>query len=194
MHIRFEDWTEAMYFLERKKVPHGTKIIKIFASDEDPREKYGKATLKVVEVGDEPFREDEVFDAGNRGTFTGKDIEEAIAAKGTNELAVRTARALARFALQPELKFAQTGMEIKVDGQYLLNSPLEGIDGWKRTTGGQEGGEHLMHIDVISPKALRALGRIVDFEDSSTVRTYRDRRAYGMEMRSQRRSKEAWPN
>ena len=38
MYLRFEDWTTFTSKLDKKGVRHGGKIIKVFATDENPRE------------------------------------------------------------------------------------------------------------------------------------------------------------
>lgn len=181
MYLRFEDWSQFTGYLDRKGISHGGRIIKIYATDEDPRIKFGKEGLAVVESSDEPFKSDEVFDFGERGVFTGQDLEDAISAKQANELAGRTARALARFAVREDTRFAYVGMQVKVGERFLIQHPLDGIDGWERVVGGQQGQEGSLHLDIFTPTSLGRLRQIVDFEDSTRIRTHADRIAFGKE-------------
>lgn len=190
MYLRFEDWTTFTSKLDKKGVRHGGKIIKVFATDDDPKKKFGKPTIVVVESSDEPFTDGNVFDFGERGIFTGLDFERAIAEKGVNDKAVRIARALARFSIREDTGFAYVGMQVRVGDDFLLDHPLDGIHGWERTIGGLSGQEETLHLDIITSTSLLRLRRIVDFENPALVMTYRERISYEREVQSARKEQE----
>lgn len=182
MYLRFEDWSSYIPWLDQRGVKHGEKIIKVYASDDDPREKFRKPTLAVVESSDAPFTDEEVFNFGQRGVFRGTDFERAIAERGANDKATRIARALARFATREDTRFAYVGMEqIKNDGSFLINHPLDGIHGWERVLGGRSGEEETLHLDILTSISLPRLRAIVDFENPTLVRNFQERIAYERE-------------
>ncbi|HLL61215.1 MAG TPA: hypothetical protein VK338_05840 [Candidatus Nitrosocosmicus sp.] len=53
MYIYFEDWTEFMFILDKKGIPHGDKIIKVFAIEDNPKQIIGREDLAVIEVNDQ---------------------------------------------------------------------------------------------------------------------------------------------
>lgn len=181
MYLRFEDWSAFIPWLDKKGAPHGGKIIKVFATDEDPRVMFAKPTLVVVDSRDGPFTDDEFFYFGERGVFTGRDFESAIAEKRVNDKAARIARALARFATREDTGFAYVGMQVRVGDGFLIQHPLEGIDGWERVAGGLEGKEETLHLDIFTPTSLGRLRRIVDFENPATIRTSDERLTFNRE-------------
>lgn len=173
MYLHFEDWSSFIPWLDQRGVKHGEKIIKVYASDEDPREKFNKSTLAVVESSDEPFTEDDVFDFGERGVFTGLDYERSMAERGVNDKAARIARALARFATREDARFAYVGMQqVKADGTFLIGHPLDGIHGWEWVLRGKE---EFLHLDIFTSISLPRLRGIVDFENPALILTSQER-------------------
>ncbi len=168
MYLRFEDWSAKLDLLDRKGVVHGGRIIKVKATDEDPRERFGKNNLAIIESSGKPFTDD-VFNFGKRGIFTGKDLEETFLAKGLNDIALRTVRALVRFSTRQDTGFAYVGMQIKVGSKFLLDHPLDGIHGWKYVEQGRLGQEENLHLDIATSISLGRLKRIVDYDDPSQI-------------------------
>lgn len=187
MYLRFEDWSMPILMerLNDKGVTHGDKIIKVFATDEDPRITYKKDSLSVVEINDEPFR-DEVFDFGERGIFTGQDFEQGIMRKGVSEHAAKTARALARFATREDTRFAYVAMRLKAGEDFLIQHPLDGIDGWARVAEGRTAEESL-HLDIFTPTSLGRLRQLVDIDDPTRIMTHEDRLTFRREQMQARR-------
>jgi len=182
MYLRFEDWSSFTSWLDARGVKHGGKIIKAYPSEDDPREKYNKSTLVVIESDDSPFTEQDLFNFGQRGTFTGIDFESAIAQRVTNDKAARVARALARFGTRDDTRFAYVAMEqIKRDGSFLIEHPLDGIHGWERVGGGRTGEEELLHLDIFTSTSLPRLRNIVDYGNPALIRTSEERYAYERE-------------
>ena len=181
MYLHFEDWSPFLPLLGRQGKKHGGKIIKVFATDDDPRERLNKSSLVVVESSDEPFTEEDVFDFGERGVYTGRDFEQAVAEKGANDKATRIARALMRFATREDTGFAYVGMQIRVGDRFLIEHPLDGLHGWERAVGGRAGLEETLHLDIFSPISLPRLRRIVDFEDPAQILSYQEVTAYNRE-------------
>lgn len=173
MYIRFEDWTfpYTLNVLNQKKIPHGNKIIKVFATEEDPRVLFEKPTLTVLEVDDSPLT-DEQYDFGERGIYSGKDFEQYLTGKKLTEKAKRVARALIRFGTP----FAQKAMEARTEEGYLINHPLDGIDGFQYGTEQFVGSEleRILHLDIFFPESLAKLREIVDYEDLGKVRNFRE--------------------
>src|SRR5690349_2539649 len=108
MYLRFEDWSNFLFVLDKKGYPHGDRIIKVYTSQEDPRGLYDKPDLVVFKSEGHPFS-DEVFDMGDRGQFSGKDIEAQLATKGVTDKGKEIVRALLRFSTTEETQFTQAG-------------------------------------------------------------------------------------
>lgn len=83
-YLHFEDWSDPMFLshVEKNGLPHIGKIIKVFASDRRPDERFGKPGLAVVESSGDPFTTDERFDYGENGVFAGMDLEERLSSFG----------------------------------------------------------------------------------------------------------------
>ena len=190
MYLRFEDWSTFTTLLDRKGATHGGKIIKVFATDDDPRITFNKPTLMAVDSNDEPFTAGDVFDFGERGVFTGVDFERTIAERKVNDLAARTARALARFATREDTGFAYIGMQNRLRDGFLIQHPLDGIHGWQRVTDGLEGQEETLHLDIITPISLGRLRGVVDFEDPAMIRTREERSVFDRERMRLRKEQE----
>ena len=72
MYLRFEDWSSFTSWLDARGVKHGGKIIKAYPSEDDPREKYNKSTLVVIESDDSPFTEQDLFPFRDQGEISGE--------------------------------------------------------------------------------------------------------------------------
>src|SRR5690242_13460578 len=112
MYLRFEDWSGFLPRLRETGVVDGGRIIKVYPSEEDPRIKFRKPSLVVVESSEEPLTARDVFDFDQRGTFTGEDLERIIRERELNEKAARIVRALTRFATREDTRFAYIAMQI----------------------------------------------------------------------------------
>jgi len=168
MRLHFEDWSSYTNVLDRKGISHGGRIIKIYTGEDLGR--FRKQNLVTVESSDEPFGS-EVFDFGERGKFTGRDIENAILARTTNKDAARIARSLLRFSLREDTGFVYAGMQVKVGERFLINNPLDEIDGWEYVPAGHA---HKLHLDIFVSSSLERLRGIVNFDDSEQILTLSD--------------------
>ena len=66
MFLHFEDWSAFAFMLKSKGLPNQNQVIKVYASEADPRVKLGKPNLTVIESSGRPFT-DEVFEFQGRG-------------------------------------------------------------------------------------------------------------------------------
>lgn len=165
MFIYFEDWSYSGNFetLDAKGMPHGDKIIKVYPADKDPRildEKY--ANVRVVEVSDNPFKE-EIFHFPERGTFTGMDIENAFNTAGYPESAKPFGRALFRFATE---EFQTTdAISIQIDDVWVIDHPIQTIDGIRHVLNNPERGKYMLHLDIFTSHSLARLESTIDFRN-----------------------------
>ena len=131
MYLHFEDWTSPLFLsvLDRNGIPHGERIIKIYATERNPHTLIDKPNLTVIESSSEPFREDEFFDYGERGTLSGKQLKNDLDSFGLTEDGKTRVRAFFRFSNTPELGFTQAAMAAKKsDGSWLIDHPFQLID------------------------------------------------------------------
>lgn len=163
MFIHFEDWSSPIFLnqLTTKNIPHGDKIIKVFASDENPNTIFKKPGLVVLEMDDSPFSSEEAYDYGDRGRYSGTQLEKKLAGYGLNDFGKRTMRALFRFSNQEG--FCQAAMETKVDDKWLIDHPFGDIDGITNAIT-NPARENSIHLDIFFPSSLERLKSIVNFD------------------------------
>lgn len=165
MFLYFEDWSHMKSFLDQRKISHGGRIIKIFASPVDPRISLDKPLLKVVEVDDSPIN-GEVYEYEERGRFFGEDIEERV--KDLNDYVKRSIRALVRFSNREDLLFCQTGMRMKnADGSWLIDHPIEEIDSIDYARNYPTERSTTVHLDIFNSDSLKRLSDILNIDPKS---------------------------
>lgn len=168
MYLHFEDWSLFLNQLKAKGIPHGEKIIKVFASKDDLRITLEKPDLIVLEINEKPFLANEVFDYGERGRYTGKELEEKLSTYNLSGFAKETIRSLFRFANQEG--FTQAAMGLMKDGKWTIEHPLGDIDGVNIAQGNLDR-ENAIHLDIFLPQSLEHLKEVVDFTDSRKIAT-----------------------
>ena len=169
MYLHFEDWSDRLYLdlLERKGLPHGGKIIKIFANDEDPRIALAKPDLAIVKSNHAPIGESEVYDYAERGLYSGPELEAVLANHGLNDIGERIVRSLFRFA--NEQGFTQAAMAARKGDSWLINHPLGDIDGIDMAIRNPARIPHI-HLDIFFPDSLARLKEsVVDYDDPSQL-------------------------
>lgn len=184
MFIYFEDWSEFTHMLDQKGIAHGGKIIKVYTSTRDPREVHGRQDLAFFEIDDTPLREEEVFSYGERENFTGRDIEDYLATLELTPEVIQRMRALFRFANQSDTQFTREGMSLKnQDGGWLINHPIEEIDGLSHARRNPEKMGMLVHLDVFVPASTERLLRLIGYS-SEEGKVHPERLVGGREKRS----------
>lgn len=156
MFLRFEDWSQELFlkWLKDAGFDDVKKIIKVYASCEDPRESFDRRDLAVYQIADEQFAAEELFSYGERGKWTGDQIEEKLHILGLDEEGKRVARSLFRFSNLSALELCQTAMALKkADGSWLIDHPLEDID-FKSVN---RFGRNAIHLDVFVPSSIKKL-------------------------------------
>lgn len=166
-----------LYFKKFREygISPGDRLIKVFATTEDPRMLYSKESLAVVQMNGEPFTDTEQFFYKGRGLYTGEILECELAIRGHTEGAKEVIRALMRFANIPELGFCQRAMEARLPtGEWLIPHPFEdlhGADNPRRPEGD-------IHLDIFYPDSLKAIKTVVDYHRAELVMGAREGRAY----------------
>jgi hypothetical protein len=173
MYLYFENYSHYLFMLDQKGTPHGDKIIKVYAAEADPRIRLGKPKLAVVESPDHPFST-EIFVYPGRETYTGVQIEEMINRLNLNEIGIRIVRALFRFSNRPDLEFCQAGMAIKNDRGWLIDNPLQDIDGLNQSTRSADIKSLVLHLDIFVPESLRRLDQLIHLNDPEHLVEIRD--------------------
>jgi hypothetical protein len=168
MNLHFEDWSWPMLLdqIEAKDLVHGGNIIKVYASEEDPRDIFGNPDLTVVEVDGGPLVSTEKYVYPDRDTYTGEDLEAEIDTYDLTELGSNTVRALFRFS--HEQGFNNIAMAARRGDDWLIDHPFGAIDGIPLAHL-NELRVHSMHLDIFHPDSLPVLREIVDFDDPSKV-------------------------
>jgi len=168
MYVHFQDWTypALLESLSDKGIPHGDRIIKVFASDEDPRTSLGRAALTVLDSDSRPFSGGEVYAYPDRRDFSGDELEEELASKNFGDVGTRTVRALFRFSNQ--YGFCQASMAAKFAGAWVMEHPFQHIDGMK-IAARLPRRERTIHLDIFTPRSLGVLKGIVDYDDPKRV-------------------------
>ncbi len=201
MYLRLEDWSLEFFLsrLEEKGLKHGGHIIKVYASEVDPRTKdmYGRETVAVVEIDDSPFREDEIFNYEGRGTYTGVQLNQRLGELGLNEDAKKRMRALFRFANLPETGFTREAMQLRnTEGNWLIDHPFGDIDGVSRAVQLPEKYSATVHLDIFVPTSLEKLARLLGVDDIGEAEGligYKEHEDYRRRLREEQpRGKESW--
>lgn len=174
MYLHFEDWSPFLGQLNRRGIPHGGKIIKVYPTEEDPRKVFRKETLTVIQSPEEPFSES--YDFGERGVYTGMDLERYLEKRSLTELGKRVTRALFRFAASPEYGFTQRAMAATRDGKWHINHPIQDIDSLSYAK--TEGREMNTHLDIFFGPSLEALRQIVDYNTPEQIISLGERREF----------------
>lgn len=190
VYLHFEDWSQFTDFLTQKGMPHGDRIIKVKASLEDPRDTFEKKTLEVLRYSGGPFKK-EIFDFGERGIYSGVAVEQYMEERCFTETGKRVARALFRFAVQPEAGYVQRAMAFKRGDRWLIDHPMEDLDGLAYAS--RTGQEGRIHLDIFYPDSLEALKGFVNIDDPSQIMSLREYRDYERKVYldyQQRRGKE----
>lgn len=169
MYLHFSDWSMFMKTLDKKGIPHGDKIIKIYALEKDPKEVLQRPSLYTHKVDDMPFREDETFSYEERGSYTGPELKAKLTEMGLNEDGKRYARALFRFSNLPEIQSCQYMMSAKnPDGCWMFSNPFDDIDGLDRAAWNPARNPAL-HLDIFSEQSLARLRQIVNIDNSELL-------------------------
>lgn len=174
MYLHFEDWTSPVLLkqLDDKDMPHGGRIIKVFAGETDVRT-IASPALTVVEFSGLPFADDEVFDYHARGIFDGATLEKDLATKRLCDAGKQTLRSLFRFSNCYGFCQASMFMLAQRGGGWLIGHPFADIDGVDKVEKGQYPYTNL-HLDIFSPATLSKLKEIVDYDDETKVLKDRD--------------------
>ncbi len=169
MFLHFSDWSEFIKSLEEKGIPHGGRIIKVYASHEYPGNTLGRLTIPKVEVSGEPFTNNEVFAYPERESYTGTELEEEMTRKGLSEAAKFYVRALFRFANSEELQACQFAMSLKDEGgNWMFDHPFEDLDGITESLSNPRR-NGAIHLDIFGPRSLVNLQKFVDFNDETQL-------------------------
>jgi len=168
MYIHFEDWSEPLFveMLDKKGLPHDGRIIKVFADVDDPRVKFEQSGLTVIEGNSAAFSTEESFDYGERGAYSGPQLEETLAAFDLDETGEFSIRSLFRFS--NEFGFCQAAMSARKEGQWLIDHPFGDLDGVANATS-NPARSHGIHLDIFFPDSIVALREVVDFDDPTRV-------------------------
>jgi hypothetical protein len=173
MFLYFEDYSQFIPTLNLKNLPHGNKIIKVYPSDLDPRLVLGKPDIAVIKSEDQPLS-DETFIYPDREIYKGYQIESKIIELNLNQLGMRAVRSLFRFSNRADLGFCQTAMNIKRDGMWLIDHPLDDIDGIPQAVMNPEKRSLAIHLDIFMPESLRRLDRLIGWQNSEHLVTNRE--------------------
>jgi hypothetical protein len=166
MYLYFEDWSAFIGDLDKKNLPHDGKIVKVFASEQDPRVYFDDPRLKVVEIDATPLH-DQVFRFHNQRVFQGEEIEVFMADLGLHEPARQIVRSLLQFADRTEIWQGEMG--IRVSCRRLINHPLDKVDGLFKAAAQPQARTRIIHIDVFTAPALQKLKTIVDHDNGQLL-------------------------
>lgn len=163
MKVHFEDWSDQITLgMLPEGFPNVGKIIKAFATDLDPRETLDRPSLVVVESNDDVFDKDEAFEYPGRGVYVGNELEVKLAELELGDIGVRSLRALFRFSNQEG--FCDAAMAATNSSGWLIEHPFGSVD-WQDRAKQRPRRAEKIHLDVIFPESIKALGRTVDIED-----------------------------
>ncbi len=173
MNIHFQDWTDERLLdsLNERDIPHGGRIIKVCATDEDPRDLTGYADLVVVDGESAPFTDEETYPYADRETYKGAALEAHLIAIALGDLGSRSVRTLFRFSNQQG--FSQAAMAARLGEAWLIEHPFHCIDGIEAALR-QPGRERAIHLDIFFAASLRCLKGIVDYDDPKKVLSMQD--------------------
>lgn len=170
MFLHFSDWSTFLETLDKKSIPHGDKIIKIYACPYNPRELLNRPKLFTVEGQDTPFTEKEVFSYPGRESYPGPKLEARLTEVGLKEDAKRHLRALFRFANSPEIQSCQWMMSAKnPDGSWMFAHPFSEIDGIDTVLRDPRHRPGPLHIDIFSEESLARLRQMVSIDQTDLL-------------------------
>jgi len=165
--IHFEDWSIFTNILNKKNIKHGGRIIKAFASSEDPRITFSNPNLAVVKESDDDFRENYSYPEQVK-EFDGDDLEAELDRRGFDSIAKKQIRTLFRFANNPNTPFCITGMAIKHNAEWLIKHPFDDIDGLEEVIKNPALASRI-HLDIFTTESLNKLRDIVDYDDETQL-------------------------
>ncbi len=176
MYIHLETWNDSRVLdaLRLKGLRHGTDVVKVYASasDKDPI-LLAKPHVRLFYSSHEPFYDNEVYTYEGGRVVTGADLERKIQERRWSPLGEFTARALLRFANRPDIRATHDGMAEKINGQWLIENPVDQIDDRGRLNEGRAGvPESHIHLEFFLPETLTRLKHLVNYHDTREVVTY----------------------
>ncbi len=162
MYLHFQDWSEPLLLERLSKVGplRGDKIIKVFASEADPRQALGRSALTVLESPGLPFEESENFSYKRRRAYGGGELESKLAEYALGNHGQHVVRSLFRFS--HEYGFTQAAMSAKINNQqWLIKHPFENIHGIGIAASNSKH-ERLIHLDIFFADSLAELKQVVN--------------------------------
>lgn len=173
--LYFSDWTtqENLKKLEEKGFPQAGKLIKVFASYQDPSAKLGRQ-ITVIEKSGEPFDLDKKFKYAGRSYWLGLEMEEYLDHFRLTPEAKQKTRALFRFADSPEMEITQLAMSLAKDasGSYRYRHPLAIVDGL--TEAMERGRFDGLHLDIFTQRSIGHLASLINLESTEGLVTLRE--------------------
>jgi len=152
--------------LDADGLPHDGRIIKVFASSEDPRFLLGMPDLAVVQANGHPFTNDEAYTYEDRGTYSGAQLQEVVQ---SYELpAVGRFGVCSLFRFSNSQGFCQAAMAARKGNDWLIDHPLKEVDGIDMAQRNPKRA-HSVHLDIFFPDSVRTLRRIVDIDNTDKV-------------------------
>lgn len=172
MFIHLSDWSLFLNELDRKGVPHGGRIIKAFAIEENPALKLGRPSIFTVCSKSSPFLEDEFFSYAGRETYSGPKLEKDLRDIGLDEISNRHVRALFRFGNSPEIQSCQTMMaQRSSNGEWIFKHPFNDIDGIEAAIRNPRRALSI-HLDMFCPETLTRLRKVFDIDNKELLVLY----------------------
>jgi len=175
MFLYFSDWTteQNLRALETKGLPHTGRLIKVFATKEDPSIAL-KRKIITTEGDHRPFGPYERYKWYNRGPWSGTDMEVYLHDMHLPEDAKEKTRALFRFANSPALEIAELAMMVKnsITKQWHYRHPLRIVDGLDEAQ--DRGRTNGLHLDIFTARSVERLGKIIDLGNPEGLVTIRE--------------------
>jgi hypothetical protein len=174
MYLRFEDWTLPLFLnaLDKKGLPHANRIIKIYSSEQDPRQVLGRSALTVIEKPGEKFSDKDEFAYTDRESYSGSDLEDKLSEYRFGEVGKKVTRSLFRFS--NALGFCQAAMAARrPDGEWIVKHPFRDIDGLELACRSLRR-EYAIHLDIFFPDSIVSLGQIVDIDNPDNLINLRE--------------------
>lgn len=159
MYLFFSDWRHFSYTIPPER--RAEVFIKVYASETDPRILLRKPQLTVIKENSSVFNSCDIFNFGDRGIFTGMDLEEKI--KTLSEEGRKKSRAIFRFA--EKLGIARFGMDLKKNGDYVYENPMDILHC-------RMGRDEAVHLDILKIGAINHIQnslRIKFFQEGSCL-------------------------
>ncbi|GEM_PF-2245192 len=169
MNLYFSDWSGFLNQLSNKGILHGGRIIKVYATEKDPREVLGRPNLFILQSDGEPFTKDEIFSYPERESYKGTDLEEEMIKIGLTEDPKKHLRALFRFANRKDLEACQYAMSVKENGAWRFKHPFEDLDGIDTAIRSPQRRSAAIHLDIFSPRSLQRLRGIVNIDQRDLI-------------------------